>query len=189
MIELIATAPDGWAIVQQADTIWLLRPPYRQRDRDRLTPLQADRALLAEDFESCDASYDGWGQLCRDLEARRAASASDAEREAATTAAANLLARATGPQARRHLERIRSAIETRQLRGVEAALFALLQAPAVQQEPSLVAEAVAQMSLARSARSPRRRASRPQAAWVVSDEESVDRLAGDIAERGSLLAA
>ena len=139
MIQLIASAPDGWAIACTEEGAWLFRPPYRVRDLTRMTDREVGRALADGDFAPDDWGFPNWGSLCDYLEARCGA-ATPEEREAAPDAAAALLARATVAQARRHLAETRRALATAEPDRVDAVLFALLRSPAVQGDQTLVDE-------------------------------------------------
>lgn len=61
MIELLAAASDGWALAQADDAYWIVRPPYRQSDRGRLSEVQVARALAEEDFLPDRRSFESWG--------------------------------------------------------------------------------------------------------------------------------
>jgi hypothetical protein len=189
MIELLAAAPDGWAIAREGDRLWLVRPPYFQRDRDGLSAAQVERALMEEDFalEEPVRNFEGWGQLCRELEERRVQGATPEELESAREAALRLLARADAEQARRHLTQIRARLEGAQLQGVESALLALLGSRAVQQDPALVSEVHELLATERRARPTLRRRAQPQNAWPVADEAAVAQEAQAIRESHSIL--
>lgn len=184
---LLAAAPsDGWALVREGERHWLVRPPYRQQDRDRLSAVQAARAMAEDDFERAEKSFSGWGSLTRHLEEFRVQNTSAEEREQARGAAARLLTHATADQARRHLTRIGGALDNGHRRGVREALLALLKAESVSSDRELV-ETVAQFLGRLNSDVPSVRAPPPQVRWRVSDEAGTHAQGRQIREQGTVL--
>lgn len=188
MIDLLATAPDGWALVRDEKGHWLVRPPYGLAERCRLTEAQVLRAVADEDFSPESQSFSGWGELCRSLEVRRVEKATHEEVESAGNAAALLLARATAEQARRHLARIRSEINRVHPSRLEATLIALMGSTAVQNDPTMIREVAEMLQLALHARFLVHASQPTRATWPVRDEVSVEQLAQEYRKLGSLLA-
>jgi hypothetical protein len=133
-IELLATAPDGWAIVSENGRTYEVRPPYtnddwHELDRAGVSALVKDSAWIPE---QPSIKFATWLQLRQEMQERRIAAATPEQLAEAKSAAAELLTFATAEQAARHLARIEQ-----QLASIGKALHALSQAPAVQDSPEL----------------------------------------------------
>lgn len=189
MLKLVAAAPDGWGIALEGESYWLIRPPFRQRDRSQVTSAQVERALVEEDFvlEEEPLPFAGWGELSRHLQALVISQASKEERAAAQDAARRILKRATAEQARRHLDQIQGRLDKGHTRGVESVLIALLGAEAVSHEAELVTE-IQRLLTEVKAKRPRLHTSQaPQLAWKVKNETAMAEQTEAIRQRGSLL--
>lgn len=188
MIELIAMAPDGWAFAHDGDTHWLLRPPYRKADRERIARSGVERSLLDEDFSLHQQAFDTWGGLTRFV-ADATRQAAPAGRVAASfDAAARVLMRATSAQAERHLAVIQSSLDSGSRQGAEDALHALLGAPSVQNDAALVARVADLLKALRAATRDASALTARQKRWPVRDDTAVESVAARVRERGSLLA-
>lgn len=189
MIELLATAPDGWAIAQEEDQRWLVRPPYGQAERFPLRGQRGELMLADEDFveEPTPRAFRGWGELCRYLQDIRVQTASMEERLAARDAALRLLTFATAAQAKGHLDKIRARLDASRPTGVDQALHALLGATAVQDDRRLVAEIHELLEHARRLRPRPRSLSVRQREWPVDDEAAADEENRMIQGRHSML--
>lgn len=188
MIELIASSPDGWGIAQEDQHHWLVHPPYRDRDRHRLTVAQVERAVVDEDFVATSRSFDGWGELCRHLRDEVVRQATPQELEAAREAPLRLLPRATAEQARRHLERLRQELHRAQPARLEEAMIALLKSEAVASDPALVKKVQELLAHCQQARRELHRSNAPQRAWPVTDDQGVEMMATAIRDRRMVLA-
>lgn len=175
MIRLIAFTPrDGWALVRHGEQWWHLEPPYRRADRKLLDPDVAERALMEQGFTLRDEPYPDWGTLTRALVQERVRALDPEERRATLDAWRAVLRRTTAERARDHLATIAVWIDGGDGASAERALAELLDAPAVQGSPGLVAEVGAllrRVVLQRERRSPSR-AERTE--WPVDDPREIE---------------
>ncbi|MBM4059749.1 MAG: hypothetical protein FJ265_01435 [Planctomycetes bacterium] len=185
MTRLIARSADGWAVVDADGRRWMVKPPYRDDDRQRLTDAQAARALLDEDLHPDARDFDGWGDLCRYLAEQRVLEATPEEKERAQVAAAALLRRATPGQLEAHLAQLEKWLRDGRRDGVARALKAMRQAPAVESSPALK-DRILEL-LTRALDAPTWVDSRRYSMWTVADEVSVQRCATEIRNRRCIL--
>jgi len=54
-IKIIAIAPeDGWGIIKKDEQMFILRPPYKNSDLIRVSPIEFEKAISVYGFEECD---------------------------------------------------------------------------------------------------------------------------------------
>ncbi len=178
MIELIASAPDGWAIVRDHKGLWILRPPYGLEDRDPQTDLQVARALAHEDFVFRHLEFEGWGSLCRQLQEERIEHASAEELRDAEEVPSKILSEATAEQVESHLEAIEEALRAGHFGGARDVLLTLMKADSVRASKDLYDRILGMLE---EAIQERRRdtadAGEPDHAWKISNTPQLNRQA------------
>ncbi len=132
MIKLEAFTPvDGWAVARDEQGPWLLRPPYRLRDRILLSEKATITAVVQENFTPADEDFLDWTTLIRTLQDRRVQAAGPDVDAQVRQAAGNTLARGNAEDLARHLDTIETLLIPAGYRKEAAeALKALLKATA-----------------------------------------------------------
>jgi len=189
MIQLIASASDGWALAREGERLSLVRPPYRQEDRVQITAAQAERALADEDFvlDGDAREFAGWGDLCRYLEGTRVQRASPEELEQAREAALRLLAHADREQVSRHLAQVRARMDSTPGQSARQVLVALLGAESVKSDPALITEIQELLTASEHTRRRLFTSATMDQCWPVEDERAVAETAATIRDRRSVL--
>jgi hypothetical protein len=162
MISLLAAAfEDGWAFAREGYTIYLVRPPYRARDRVEVNEAAVERAIRAHGFAPELLPFQDWDALVSFLRERIVStSRARAEKAEETKAAARLLKNATPAVLEGYLDRIEHELlpsleidAALRLLTAMSGLEVVAAAPALRDRTaSLLARVVERMDEARAAR-------------------------------------
>lgn len=182
-INLVAWAPDGWAICDDGSAKWLLRPPYRDSDRDRISEYQFSRSLAEEDFEFVERQFAGWGELVKAVENHLDEEFPTSESEA-HAAALSILSRATADQAAEHVAELREMQGSVRKDRFEQVLVALLKSPGVKNDRTLGSEIVALLEASQVSARPEATHSGRASEWGIKDEHRVRRYGSGVRRRG-----
>ena len=64
MPKLVAAAyEDGYALVEDGESVYLIRPPYSRRDKVKLNSAAVDSAIAAHGFSSAEGTFADWAAL------------------------------------------------------------------------------------------------------------------------------
>jgi len=138
MLRLRAAAwEDGYAVVESDGTLFMIRPPYRQVNKDEVTDADLEAAVSKHGFSAADQPFADWAALIEHLKRRLMEERKG--RVPDTARIKKLVERAPAHLVPSFLDRIETELLLRkQWRAANGVLAHLLRNPAVRQDAGLL---------------------------------------------------
>lgn len=131
-LELEAWSPaDGWALVSEAESHYLIRPPYRLAQREKLTAEETHGVVKNLDLRATEGSFAGWPELIGYLRGEMARRADPELLAKSAEASRRILERASREDLNHHLEQLAKRLEGGDWRGTLKAVTVLIGIDAV----------------------------------------------------------
>lgn len=138
LLELEASSPaDGWAIVAENGDFYLVRPPYRLAQRQRLREGEVPSAMRQLDLRAEGTTFADWRELILHLRREMARRSDPDLSQQAAEASRRILARASAEDVHRLLGEVEARLDGGDWRGAERSVDVLIDLQAVSADVEL----------------------------------------------------